>query len=111
MEFSPLWRGGRPCDPDIDLDWSMSPDPPGPRTFTRVIRRAHLPQRFRPPENVLKYTGETNPGMWLEDYQLACRAGGVNDDLFVIQTLSRQRGWRDKAVLSRRWEWRDKLDT
>jgi len=35
----------------------------------------------------VKYTGETNPGMWLEDYQLACRAGGVNNDLFIIQYL------------------------
>ena len=25
--------------------------------------------------------------MWLEDYQLACWAGGANDDLFVIQYL------------------------
>ena len=65
----------------------MSPDPPGPRTFTRVIRRAHFPQRFRPPANVVKYTGETNPGVWVEDYRLACRAGGANDDQFVIQYL------------------------
>ena len=87
LEFSMLRRGGRSYDPDINLDRSPNLDPLGPCAFTRVIRRAHLPQRFRPPENVLKYTGETNPGMWLEDYQLACRAGGVNNDLFVIQYL------------------------
>ena len=35
----------------------------------------------------MKYTGETNPGVWLEDYRLACHARGANDDQFVIQYL------------------------
>ena len=35
----------------------------------------------------MKYTGKTKPGIWLEDYRLACRAGGGNDDLFIIQYL------------------------
>ena len=46
-----------------------------------------LPQHFRPPANIVKYTGETNPGVWLEDYRLACHARGANDDQFVIQYL------------------------
>ena len=29
-----------------------------------------------------------NPGMWLEDFRLAYRTGGVNDDHFIIQYLS-----------------------
>lgn len=29
-----------------------------------------------------------NPGVWLEDYCLACRASGASDDLFIIQHLS-----------------------
>ena len=28
-----------------------------------------------------------NPGIWLEDFRLACRAGGVDDDHFIIQYL------------------------
>ena len=28
-----------------------------------------------------------NPGNWLKDFQLACRAGGVDDDHFIIQYL------------------------
>jgi len=28
-----------------------------------------------------------DPNVWLEDYRLACRAGGATDDLFVIQYL------------------------
>jgi len=35
----------------------------------------------------VKYTEDMNPGMWLEDYRLACRAGGGIDDRFIIQYL------------------------
>jgi hypothetical protein len=31
--------------------------------------------------NVTKYDGKTNPNVWLEDYRLACRASGVDDDM------------------------------
>ena len=34
-----------------------------------------------------KYDGETNPNVWLEDYRLACRAGGAQDDFFIIKNL------------------------
>jgi hypothetical protein len=35
----------------------------------------------------VKYTKDTNPGVWLEDYWLACWAGGASDDRFIIQYL------------------------
>jgi hypothetical protein len=38
--------------------------------------------------NIVKYTGKTNPNVWLEDYRLMCRAGVMEDDLFIIQLLS-----------------------
>ena len=71
----------------MDRDRSPSPDPAGPSAFSKAIREALFPQRFRPSANVVKYTGDTNPGVWLEDYRLACRAGGANDDRFIIQYL------------------------
>jgi hypothetical protein len=43
--------------------------------------------RFRAPTHIAKYAGETNPSFWLEDYRLTFRAGGVDDDLFIIQYL------------------------
>jgi hypothetical protein len=46
-----------------------------------------FPPRFRPPTNITKYTGETIPTVWLEDFRLACRAGGVDDEYFIIQHL------------------------
>jgi hypothetical protein len=39
------------------------------------------------PPNVIKYSGDSNPIVWLEDFRLACRASRVDDDLFVIQYL------------------------
>jgi hypothetical protein len=37
--------------------------------------------------NAIKYDDKTNPSVWLEDYRLACRAGGANDNLINIQFL------------------------
>ena len=71
-------RGHRPNDRSPSLDG------PGPRAFGRRIQRAPFPQRLRPPTNIAKYTEETNPGIWLEDFQLACQAKGVDDDYFII---------------------------
>jgi hypothetical protein len=33
------------------------------------------------------YDGDTNHNVWLEDYRLACHAGGATNDLFVIKNL------------------------
>jgi hypothetical protein len=62
-------HGGR-CDSEEDQ--STSPEPPGPRVFSRAIRRAPLPARFRAPTTITKYSGETRLELWLADYQLAC---------------------------------------
>jgi hypothetical protein len=39
------------------------------------------------PSNITKYGGKINPSVWLEDYRHMCRAGGANDDMFIIQFL------------------------
>jgi hypothetical protein len=36
---------------------------------------------------VPRYDGDTKPSIWLEDYRLACHAGGATDDLFIIKKL------------------------
>jgi hypothetical protein len=33
------------------------------------------------------YDGKTNLSIWLEDYYLACKVGGVDDDFFIIQFI------------------------
>jgi hypothetical protein len=47
----------------------------------------HFPKRFQAPNYIIKYDGKTNPNVWLEDYCLKCRAGGVDDDLIIIHFL------------------------
>jgi hypothetical protein len=58
-------RGGRY---DSEEDRSPSPKPPGPRIFSRAIRRAPFPARFRASTTITKYSGETRSELWLADY-------------------------------------------
>jgi hypothetical protein len=66
---------------------SLSPEGSGPKAFGSAVRDARFPSRFCVPGNIVKYDVKTNPSIWLEDYRLACRVGGVNDDLFIIKFL------------------------
>jgi hypothetical protein len=77
-------RGGRY---DSEEDRSPSPEPPGPRVFSRAIRRASFPARFRAPTTITKYSGETRTELWLADYRLACQLGGTNDDNLIIRNI------------------------
>jgi hypothetical protein len=77
-------RGGRY---DSGEDRSPSPEPPGLQSFTRAIRRAPFPTRFRAPTTITKYSGETIPELWLADYRLAYQLGGTDDDNLIIRNL------------------------
>jgi hypothetical protein len=77
-------RGGRY---DSGEDRSPSPEPPGPQAFSRAIRRAPFPTRFRTPTTITKYSGETRPELWLADYRLAYHLGGTDDDNLIIRNL------------------------
>jgi hypothetical protein len=79
-----LRRGGRY---DSEEDRSPSPEPPGPQAFSRAIRRALFPTRFRAPTTITKYSGETRSELWLADYRLACQLGGTDDDNLIIRNL------------------------
>jgi hypothetical protein len=78
------WHGGRY---DSEEDRSPSPELPGPRAFSRAIRRAPFPARFRAPTTITKYLGETRPELWLADYRLACQLGGTDDDNLIIRNI------------------------
>jgi hypothetical protein len=77
-------RGGRY---DSEEDRRPSPEPPGPRAFSRAIRRAPFPARFRAPTTITKYSGETRPELWLANYRLACQLGGMDDNNLIIRNL------------------------
>jgi hypothetical protein len=68
---------------DQDGERSPSPDSPGPRG----ILKAPFSPRFQPPTIITKYTRETKPAVWPEDFQLACRVREADDDYFIIQYL------------------------
>jgi hypothetical protein len=77
-------RGGRY---DSGEDQSPSPEAPGPQAFSRAIRWAPFPTRFRTPTTITKYSGESKPELWLADYRLACQLGGTDDDNLIIRNL------------------------
>jgi hypothetical protein len=102
-------RGGR-CDSEEDR--SPSPEPPGPRAFSRAIRQAPFPARFRAPTTVTKYSGETRPELWLTDYRLACQLGGADDDNLIIRNLplflsDAARAWLEHLPLAQISNWDD----
>jgi hypothetical protein len=72
---------------DSGEDRSPSPELPGPKAFSRAIRRAPFPTRFRTPTTITKYSGETILELWLTDYRLACQLGGMDDDNLIIRNL------------------------
>ena len=72
---------------DSSEDRSPSPGLLGPQAFGRHILNAAFPPRYRPPTNIPKYSKETNPEPWLEDYRLSCQADGVDNDDFIIHNL------------------------
>jgi hypothetical protein len=77
-------RGGRY---DSREDRSPTPEPPGTRVFSREIRTASFPQRFRQPTSITKYNGETDPRVWINDYRVACQLGGATTDEVIIRNL------------------------
>jgi hypothetical protein len=102
-------RGGRY---DSGEDRSPSPEPPGPQAFSRAIRRAPFPTRFRPPTTITKYSGETRPELWLADYRLACQLGGTDDDNLIIRNLplflsDTARAWLEHLPLGQISNWDD----
>jgi hypothetical protein len=72
---------------DSGEDRSPSLEPPGPQAFSRAIRRAPFPTRFRAPTTITKYSGETRPELWLADYRLPCQLGGTDNDNLIICNL------------------------
>jgi hypothetical protein len=55
--------------------------------FCREIRTASFWQCFRQPTSIDKYTGETDPRVWLNDCHLVCQLGGATSDEVIIRNL------------------------
>lgn len=72
---------------DIDEDQILIPPLWGPQAFGYHIHGAPMPQWYTAPTNITKYSGESNPSLWLGDYRLACQSRGENHEDFVILKL------------------------
>jgi ribonuclease HI len=106
-------RGGRY---DRGEDRSTTPEPLGTRVFSREIRTTTFPQRFRQPTTIVKYNGETDPRVWLNDYRLACQLGGATSDEVIIRNLplhlaDSARMWLDHLPASQIHNWDDLVRT
>jgi hypothetical protein len=101
---------------DSDEDRSPTPEPPGTRVFSREIRAAAFPQRFRQPSTIVKYNGETDPRVWLNDNRLACQLGGATSDEVIIRNLPLHLGdaartWLEHLPASQIHNWDDLVRT
>jgi hypothetical protein len=106
-------RGGRY---DSQEDRLPTLEPPGTRVFGREIRTASFPQRFRQPTSIVKYNGETDPRVWLNDYRLACQLGGATTDEVIIRNLplhlaDSARTWLEHLPASQIHNWDDLVHT
>jgi hypothetical protein len=106
-------RGGRY---NSDEDRSPTPGPPGTRVFSREILAAAFPQRFRQPTTIVKYNGETDLRVWLNDYRLACQLGGATSDEVIIRNLPQHladsaRTWLEHLPTSQIHNWDDLVRT
>jgi hypothetical protein len=84
--------------------------------FSREIRTAAFPQRFRQPTTIIKYNGETDPRVWLNDYRLACQLGGATSDEVIIRNLplhlaDSARTWLEHLPASQIHNWDDLVRT
>jgi hypothetical protein len=84
--------------------------------FSREIRTASFPQRFRQPTSIVKYTGETDPRVWFNDYRLACQLGGATTDEVIIRNLPLHladlaRMWLEHLPASQIHNWDDLVRT
>jgi hypothetical protein len=84
--------------------------------FSREIRTATFPQRFRQPRTIVKYNRETDPRVWLNDYRLACQLGGATSDEVIIRNLplhlaDSARTWLEHLMASQIHSWDDLVRT
>jgi hypothetical protein len=110
--YHPRWGGHY----DSDEDRSPTPEPPGTHVFSREIRTTTFPQRFRRPSTIVKYNGETDPRVWLNDYRLACQLGGATSDEAIIRNLplhltDSARTWLEHLPASQIHNWDDLVCT
>ncbi|KAI4995416.1 hypothetical protein ZWY2020_035319 [Hordeum vulgare] len=81
----------------------------GPECFSRAIRSADIPPNFRLATGISKFTGESKPETWLDDYRVAVQIGG-GDHVAMKHLLmldGSARAWLNQLAPSSIYSWAD----
>src|SRR4051812_28017372 len=96
---------------DRDAPTSSRVHVSGPKCFSRAIRAAVIPPNFRLATGVSKFTGESKPDTWLEDYRVAVQIGGGNDEVAMkhlpLMLEGSARAWLNQLAPSSIYTWED----
>ena len=70
-----------------------------------------IPPNFRLATGVSKFTGESKPETWLEDYRVAVQIGGGNDEVAMkhlpLMLEGSARAWLNQLPPSSIYTWED----
>jgi hypothetical protein len=77
--------------------------------FSREIRTASFPQCFRQPTSIDKYTRETDPRVWVNDYRLACHEVIIRN--LSLHLADSARTWLEHLPASQIHNWDDLVRT
>ncbi|KAI4976421.1 hypothetical protein ZWY2020_050028 [Hordeum vulgare] len=83
----------------------------GPECFSRAIRSADIPPNFRLATGISKFTGESKPDTWLDDYRVAVQIGGGDDHVAMkhlpLMLDGSAQAWLNQSAPSSIYSWAD----
>ncbi len=83
----------------------------GPECFSIAIRATVIPPNFRLATGVSKFTGESKPDSWLEDYRVAVQIGGGNDEVAMkhlpLMLEGSARAWLNQLAPGSIYSWEE----
>ncbi|KAI4969858.1 hypothetical protein ZWY2020_000772 [Hordeum vulgare] len=83
----------------------------GPECFSRAIRSADIPPNFRLATGISKFTRESKPETWLDDYRVTVQIGGGDDQVAMkhlpLMLDGSARAWLNQLAPSSIYSWAD----
>lgn len=79
--------------------------------LSRYIRSAVIPSNFRLATGISKFSGDSKPETWLDDYRVTVQIGGGNDDVAMkhlpLMLEGSARAWLNQLPPSSIYSWDD----
>lgn len=102
---------GRAYIDQHDRDFLSGSSSSGPMCFSRYIRLAVIPSNFRLATGISKFSGDSKPETWLDDYRVVVQIGGGNDDVTMkhlpLMLEGSARAWLNQLPPSNIYSWDD----